>query len=135
MLRFLDILLTFIHLAIVAFNLFGWIPKATRKANFVSLALTASCWFLLGIWYGMGYCPVTDWQWQVKERLGEKNIPANFIEYVAEKAFNRDFNSRFVSNVIAVCFILAVLASAYVNFMLPRRRQAAIQKGRPTEMQ
>jgi hypothetical protein len=121
MLRLLDVLLTIVHLAIVVFNLFGWIPKATRKANFITLMLTAASWFLLGIWFETGFCPVTDWQWQVKERLGETNIPPNFIEYIAEKTFKYDFDTAFVSNVIAVSFALAVVASVYVNFVLPRR--------------
>ena len=119
--RFLDMLLTFVHLAIVFFNLFGWIPKATRKAHFVSILLTAVAWFLLGIWFGIGYCPVTDWQWKVKENLGEHGLPSNFIEYIAEKMTGHDFDSGFVSTVIAICFALAAFLSVYVNFLLPRK--------------
>ena len=119
MLRFLDILLTVVHLAIVFFNLFGWIPKGTRKAHFISILLTAAAWFLLGIWFGIGYCPVTDWQWNVKEKLGEQNLPSNFVEYIAERMTGQDFDSGLVSTVIAICFALAALLSVYVNFMLP----------------
>jgi hypothetical protein len=118
--RFLDILLTIIHLSIILFNLFGWIPKVTRKAHFIVILLTAASWFLLGIWFGIGYCPVTDWQWQVKERLGERNLPNNFIEYVAEKLSGRNFDSGFVDAVTAACFAVAVVLSIYVNFILPR---------------
>ena len=124
----LDLLLTIFHLSIVVFNLFGWIPKATRKANFITILLTAASWFLLGIWYGMGYCPVTEWQWQVKERLGERNLPSNFIEYIAEKWTGHDFDPGFVSIMIAVCFSLSVLASLYVNFLLPYLKTKAIKK-------
>lgn len=120
MLRFLDVLLTLVHLAIVAFNLFGWIPRATRKAHLVSIVLTAASWFLLGIWFGMGYCPFTDWQWQVKERLGERNLPPNFIEYYAEKLTGRDYDPSFINMLITVCFALAAGLSLYVNFVLPR---------------
>jgi hypothetical protein len=76
----------------------------------------------------MGYCPVTEWQWQVKERLGERNLPSNFIEYIAEKWTGHDFDSGFVSTMIAVCFSLAVLASLYVNFLLPYLKTKAIKK-------
>jgi hypothetical protein len=119
----LDILLTIFHLGIVLFNLFGWIPKVTRKANFITILLTAASWFILGIWYGMGFCPVTEWQWQVKDKLGEKNLPSNFIEYIAEKWTGHDFDSGFISVMIAVCFVLATLASIYVNFILPYRKR------------
>ena len=121
MLHLLDITLTILHLSIVAFNLFGWIPKATRKAHFISILVTAASWFILGIWYGMGYCPVTHWQWNVKAQLGETNLPSNFIEYIAEKITGHDFRSSLVSAAIAICFALAALLSVYVNFILPER--------------
>src|SRR5688572_1789231 len=92
MLVFLDILLTIVHLAIILFNLFGWVFRYTRKLHFVFIVLTAASWFILGIWYGMGYCPVTEWQWNVKEDLGERNLPSNFIEYFAEKITGYNFS-------------------------------------------
>jgi hypothetical protein len=117
MLQFLDILLSIVHLAIVGFNLFGWMFKETRKAHFISIVLTASSWFLLGIWFGMGYCPFTDWQWQMKEKLGERNLPSNFIEYFAQKFTGIDFDARFVNNMIAISFVIVALLSIYVNFI------------------
>jgi hypothetical protein len=128
MLQFLDVLLTIVHLVIIGFNLFGWIPKVTRKAHFISILFTATSWFLLGIWFGMGYCPFTDWQWQVKENLGEPNLPANFIEYFAEKVTGSDFDSQFVSIVTAICFALAALLSIYVNFIKNKRKETVAVK-------
>ena len=121
MLVFLDILLTIVHLAIILFNLFGWIFPRTRRLHFVFIVLTAASWFILGIWFGMGYCPVTDWQWNVKEQLGERNLPSNFVEYFAEKITGYNFSERLVNTVIGVCFASAALLSVYVNFI--RRRQ------------
>jgi hypothetical protein len=126
MLQFLDFLLTVVHLAIVFFNLFGWIPKKWRRAHLISIILTAASWFVLGIWFGFGYCPFTDWQWQVKEILGETNLPPNFVEYFAEKITGRDFSPSLVSNVIAYSFAVAAAISIYLNFVLPflqKRRQ------------
>jgi len=122
MLQFLDILLSIVHLAIVGFNVIGWMFKKTRKAHFISIVLTTSSWFLLGIWFGMGYCPFTDWQWQVKEKLGERNLPSNFIEYFAEKFTGIDFDARFVNNMIAISFGIVALLSIYVNFIATRLR-------------
>ncbi len=80
-LRALDIFLTIAHLAILSFNLFGWIWPATRKLHLVVVLITAFCWLILGIWHGLGYCPITDWQWQIKEKLGEGNLPSSFVTY------------------------------------------------------
>lgn len=122
MLVLLDVLLTIVHLGIVFFNLFGWIPVATRKAHLISIVITAASWFVLGIWYGMGYCPVTDWQWDVKEQLGERNLPPNFIEYFAEKLSGMDLPYSLINITITVCFALAAVLSVYVNFILAGRR-------------
>ena len=124
MLYLRDVLLTILHLIIILFNLFGWIPKSTRKLHFISILITAGSRFILGIWYGMGYCPITDWQWQVKEKLGEQNLPSNFIEYFAEKITGYDFSPELVNTVIAVCFALAALLSIFVNFILPRLKRS-----------
>ena len=117
MLHILDVLLTFVHLAIILFNLFGWIPKQTRNAHLVLVLLTASSWFLLGIGFGMGYCPITEWQWRVKEQLGEKNLPASFITYYANKVTHRNWAPAFINTVTGVSFAAAALLSVYVNFI------------------
>ncbi len=120
-LHLLDVFLTIFHIIIVVFNLFGWIWKKTRLANFVVIMLTASCWFILGIWYGIGYCPVTDWQWQVKEKLGERDLPNSFIKYWADKLTGTDVNTQFIDVLIAVCFVAALIMSVYLNFFAKRR--------------
>lgn len=117
MLQLLDVLLTILHLVIILFNLFGWMFRSTRKLHFISILLTAASWFILGIWFGMGYCPITDWQWKVKEKLGEHNLPSNFIEYFAEKISGTDISSQLIDLVIAVCFAFAAILSVYVNFI------------------
>ena len=122
MLRLLDVFLTLVHLVIIGFNLFGWIWPATRKAHFICVLATAASWFLLGIWFGMGYCPVTDWQWRVKEQLGEHNLPASFIKYYADKISGRDISSSLIDGVTGISFLVAALLSVYVNFIKKRRK-------------
>jgi hypothetical protein len=120
-LLFLDAFLTLFHLAIVGFNIFGWIWKKARRVHFVVVMLTAGCWFIPGIWYGIGYCPVTDWQWHVKEQLGERNLPNSFIKYWADKLTSTDVNTQFIDILIAVCFTAAFLLSVYLNFFGRRK--------------
>jgi hypothetical protein len=122
MLRLLDIFLTFIHLIIIGFNLFGWIWPATRKMHFICVLATAASWLLLGLWFGVGYCPVTDWQWQVKAQLGEHDLPASFIKYYADKITGKNISSSFVDLITAICFAVAALLSVYVNFIKKNRK-------------
>jgi hypothetical protein len=112
----LDIFLTLLHLVIIVFNLFGWIPVYTRKAHLVSIILTAASWFLLGIWFGIGYCPITEWQWNIKEQLGEHNLPDSFIKYYADKITVKNFDPALINTLTVVCFAFAVIMTVYVNF-------------------
>ena len=122
MLHFADILFTFLHLIIIGFNLLGWIWTKTRKAHFITILLTAASWFLLGIWFGLGYCPITDWQWQLKTKLGETNLPVSFIKYYADKITNTSVDNTIVDIVTLVTFLLAVIATVYVNFIMKRKK-------------
>ncbi len=115
MLRLLDLLFTLLHFVLIGFNLFGWILKSTRKAHLICIILTAASWFLLGIWFGIGYCPFTEWQWQVKEKLGETNLPASFIKYYADKIFNYGFDTDFINTITGVCFSLVAILSVILN--------------------
>lgn len=71
----LDWFFTLLHVVIIGFNLTGWIWPSTRKLHFIFVLLTAGSWLILGIWFGLGYCPITDWQWQIKEQLGKPIFP------------------------------------------------------------
>lgn len=118
---FLDWLFTALHLIIIGFNLVGWIWRKTRALHFVFVLLTAGSWLILGIWFGLGYCPITDWQWQLKEKLGETNLPNSFIKYFVDKVTGGDVSSTFVDIATASCFIAAVLLSVYLNFIKKKR--------------
>ena len=115
MLNFLDILLTLVHLIVIGFNLTGWIFPATRRLHLIFIAVTAFSWFILGIWFGTGYCPITDWQWRVKERLGETGLPGSFITYFVNKITGLHFSDSLVNVFTLVFFLLAALISVYYN--------------------
>jgi hypothetical protein len=116
-LRILDVLLTLLHLVIIGFNLVGWIWKPTRKLHFICITTTAACWFILGIWFGIGYCPITDWQWHIKTLMGETNLPDSFITWYADKITGESISPSLIDTVTAVSFALAALLSVYVNFV------------------
>jgi len=112
MLQFLDHFLTVFHSAFILFILLGWIHPATRKAHIVALALTAAAWGLLGLKYGLGYCPLTDWQWDIKRELGEKGLPNSFTKYIADSVTGLDINSKVVDIVTLAGLIFGVIMAA-----------------------
>lgn len=112
----LDDLLTILHLIIIGFNLLGWVFKPTRKIHFWFAMLTLGCWTILGIWYGLGYCPITDWQWDIKTQLGEKNLPGSFIKYFADKLTGSSINSDLIDALTLGLFLVAIVCSIKFNF-------------------
>lgn len=128
MLYLLDIFFSLLHLLIIGFNLSGWIFPATRRLHFIFILLTGASWFILGIWFGIGYCPVTDWQWQVKEKLGETGLPNSFITYMANKITGRRFSDAFVDRLVLISFVSAVLLSVYFNFVKRRKVRTVKEK-------
>jgi len=119
-LKFLDILLTLAHFALIGFNVLGWVWPKTRRAHLITVAATAFSWFVLGIWFGWGYCPVTDWQWKVKQRLGETNLPNSFIKYYADKISGKDIDPKIVDTATLSVFVAVIILTVILNFFNKR---------------
>jgi hypothetical protein len=113
--KILDIFFLLFHSSLVLFNLFGWIWKRTRKLNLITLLLTAGSWFILGIFYGMGYCPLTDWHFQVLQKLGKYNLPNSYMKYIGDRITGLDFNADLVDTLTLACFFVALAVSIFLN--------------------
>ena len=115
MLHALDLFLTLFHSAFVLFVLFGWASPKTRVAHITALLLTLIAWLLLGLYKGtIGYCPLTDWHWDIKRALGEHRMPASFIEYMVEKILGINFSSQLI-NVLTLCGLIFGMAMAALH--------------------
>ncbi len=124
MLQFLNWVLSILHLLLIGFNLLGWIWPRTRKLHlFIALA-TAFSWLGLGIWFGLGYCPLTDWHWQIKEQLGERNLPNSFIKYLADLITGEDTSADLVDLATATGFGAALIVSLILNLKKPGHHQS-----------
>ena len=115
-----DFLFTLLHLLVIGFNLFAWLWKKTLRAYLISVILTALSWFVLGIWYGIGYCPITDWQWDVKRQLGERDLPNSFIKYFVDKLTGTNIDAYFIDVATAITFAVVALLSLYLNIRAKR---------------
>jgi len=81
-----DIGLDIFHLVIVFFLLFGWIVAKTRPLHRIAVGVTSFLWIVVGAFVGtIGYCPVTDWHWQVKKLRGEEGLPTSYIDYQLQR--------------------------------------------------
>ncbi len=112
----LDSFYTLLHLLIIGFNLVGWAWPATRRWHLYGVLLTAASWLVLGIWHGIGYCPITDWQWEVKTHLGEHNLPSSFIKYQLDKLMGIESDPVWIDTITAVSFGVVFFIALYLNF-------------------
>jgi hypothetical protein len=113
--QFLDAFCLIFHAAYTLFCITGWIWPVTRKANFVLLLMTAVSWFLLGLCYGIGYCPLTDWHWEIKYKLGQRNLPRSYIKYMIDTITGLNVDAYLVDVVGVSLFFFLLILSAYLN--------------------
>jgi len=114
-LQFLNYFFFVFHTSLIFFNTFGWIFKRTRKWNLVTLLGTAFSWFILGIWYGWGYCFCTDWHWDIREKLGYIDTSDSYIHFLVLKLTGINFPPRLVDNVTVLVFFTTLALSITVN--------------------
>jgi hypothetical protein len=103
------------HVALIFFNLIGWIPKKLRKWNLITLGITAFSWFVLGIFYGFGYCFLTDWHWQVRDKLGYSTESNSYIHFLILELIGINMNENLVDTFTAILFFAAFGLSIFVN--------------------
>jgi hypothetical protein len=120
----LDYGLAVFHCALVLFNLTGWIWAATRRIHLIVIGLTFLSWFGLGVLYGWGYCPCTDWHWQVKHALGETELPYSYVKYYADRLTGLDWDPLIIDAAVLALGVLALILSLWMNWKDFRARRA-----------
>lgn len=121
----IDIFFVIFHTSLIIFNVLGWTWKKTRLANLITLGLTGGSWFILGIFYGLGYCPLTEWHFNVLEKLGKQNLPLSYTEYLAERLTGANFDGEVVNMITLVGFFVALIFSVYFNYRDYRKKKKA----------
>jgi hypothetical protein len=96
-----DIFFLVFHTGFMVWNVTAWIGRKTRPWHLLTLGLTALSWFGLGLFYGWGYCPCTDWHWQIRRALGDTDLPSSYTQFLAQELTGFTF-SRTVSDVIGI---------------------------------
>lgn len=104
-----------IHLAVIALNMLGWMMPRLRRITLLCQAVTLACWVGFGFARGWwGYCPLTDWHWQVLRSLGKTELPTNYISYIAQEWAGLTLEHGMASGLVAGCFGMAVLVNLYL---------------------
>ncbi|MFW6226504.1 MAG: DUF2784 domain-containing protein [Bacteroidota bacterium] len=111
------------HFLFILFNLTGWIWTYTRKFHLVSILLTLASWFGLGIFYGWGYCPLTDWHWKVLNQLGRYGLPNSYVSYLIERISGIALPGKVVDTITLVLALAVLGLSLWFNSVDSKRRK------------
>ena len=129
--QLLDIFFLIFHLALIVFVLTGWIWRKTRPWNLAAILLVLASWFLLGLKYGMGYCPLTDWHWRVLHQLGQYQLPSSYVSYLILRVTGWLPNQNTIDVLTLLATLTAFILSAYLSIrdhMQYRKRKQEISK-------
>ncbi len=124
-----DLFFFVFHTTLILFNILGWAFKRFRFYNLITLLLTAASWFILGIWYGWGYCLCTDWHWTVREELGYVDNTNSYIDLLVTKITGVAFDDGLIDTVTVVVFLVSILMSVLLNI-----RDYKQKKGQPARL-
>ncbi len=103
------------HVCLILFNLFGWISTRLRRWNLLTLIITAFSWFVLGLFYGFGYCFLTDWHWQIRDKLGYTTESNSYIHFLLTTVFPISISENIVDWLTLILFLLAFIMSIITN--------------------
>jgi hypothetical protein len=121
--QFLNYFFFAFHTVLILFNILGWMFHKTRRWNLLTLLLTGASWFILGIWYGWGYCFCTDWHWDVRERLGYIDHSSSYIHFLVLELTGIDVPKELVDDITVAVFFFALIMSLVLNARDFRKRK------------
>ncbi len=124
----LDIFFLVFHTALTLFNLTGWIWRKTRLLNLITLSLTGFSWTILGKWYGFGYCPCTDWHWEVRWELGYRDMPRSYLKFLVDHLTGLNVDPVLMNRIAAVAFSVAFLLSLGLNLRAYLRKRGYLSQ-------
>ena len=121
--HFLNIFFFIFHTVFTLFNMTGWVFPKTRKLHLITISLTAFSWFVLGIWYGWGYCFCTDWHWEIREKLGYHDHYNSYIHFLLFKLTGLKLSPQLVENGALIIFLLCFALSIGLNIRSHYQRE------------
>ncbi len=124
--HFLDWFFVVFHTVFIVFNVFAWLYKPLRRWNLLTLGLTAASWFILGVFYGWGYCFLTHWHWEILYKLGNYPLESSYVQYLFRRLLNIKVSADFADILTAGVFFVALAISLTINildFIRFRRRK------------
>lgn len=104
------------HIIIIFMNLFGWMHRLTRKLAFVTILITWASWIIGGIFYGWGYCFLTELHYELLNDHGITGMPSSFIEYFFHEIGISGISSMLIQSLTFLIFLISTIMAALIYF-------------------
>ena len=106
-----DLFFNVLHIMIILINSLGWIFNITLKPSLYLILITLSCWTLLGIFQGIGFCPLTYIHSHYLYANYEFHLPFSYLDYLLID----NFNLALTSKTISIISIFVIFISLLIN--------------------
>ncbi len=92
---------------------------ALRGAHLALIGLTFFFWFVIARWIGVGvgYCPITDWHWKIKDAYGAGRPQGTYIHHVLQNITGLTLNSDTVDKWVMIGTLVISILSLIVNLI------------------
>ena len=112
----IDSFFNLLHVFVVLVNCFGWAYKGTLKLNLAFLVITISSWCLLGIFYGIGFCFLTELHSIALNSIVYTKIPFSYLDYLLIERIGIKIDSTSISLISISAIFLSLTISIKKNF-------------------
>lgn len=103
-----------LHTLLIVFNMVGWAWPRTRLLHLLTMGATAFSWFVLGAYYGWGYCLCTDWHFQVRRQLDYADPETSYVQLLASHYFGVTLDLTAANWIAGSVFAFIVVAMTVV---------------------
>lgn len=115
LLHFLDVFFVVFHSALILFILSGWLVQRLRMLHLICVLLTGGSWFILGLFYGIGYCPLTEWHWQVLRELGKTGLPESYVQYILKRLLGISITAATADMITLLGWLAGLVISVFLQ--------------------
>ncbi len=107
----IDLFFNLLHIIVILINSLGWVFNITLRPSLYLIIVTLFCWTFLGIFQGIGFCPLTYMHSQYLYTNYEFRLPFSYLDYLLINNFNLPLTSKMIS----ITSVLVIFISLIIN--------------------
>ena len=107
----IDLFFNLLHIIVILINSLGWVFNITLRPSLYLIIITLFCWTFLGIFQGIGFCPLTYMHSQYLYTNYEFRLPFSYLDYLLINNFNLPLTSKMIS----ITSVLVIFISLIIN--------------------